>query len=192
MGTPKLAGHLCSIAFILALGCVTAEAACLPNLPDRLVFTFCRGSGGWVGGFTDLPAKRARGRAVRALVPPRRRAGQPALVRGLRFSGANRSDDLFMFLKRQVTGLVPGAQHAVGLHATLFTEGGRGCVGIGGAPGEGVTVKAGAVPLEPLALPEDGVLRMNLDKGEQASGGADAVVLGDLAADRARCEVGCS
>jgi hypothetical protein len=31
---------------------------------------------------------------------------------------------------------------------------------------------------------------MNLDKGEQASGGTNAVVLGDLAADRARCEGG--
>jgi hypothetical protein len=190
MGRCKLAGHLCWIASILALGWGTAEAACLPNLPDRLVFTFCRDSGGWVGGFADLPADELEGELFalsfrRAVVP-----GQPAPLRGLMLSGANRSDDLFMFLKRQITGLVPVARYAVGLHVTLYTEAGRGCVGIGGAPGEGVTVKAGAVPFEPLAVPEDGVLRMNLDKGAQASGGADAVVLGDLAADRARCEGG--
>jgi hypothetical protein len=190
MGTRKLTEYLCSIASVLALGFGTAEAACLPNLPDRLVFTFCHDSGGWVGGFADLPADELEGELFalsfrRAAVP-----GQPAFLRGLMLSGANRSDDLFMFLKRQVTGLVPGARYAVGLRATLSTEAGRGCVGIGGAPGEGVTVKAGAVPFEPLAVAEDGFLRMNLDKGEQASGGADAVVLGDLAADRARCEGG--
>jgi hypothetical protein len=190
MGTRKLADHLCSIAFILALGLGTAEAACLPNLPDRLVFSFCRDSGGWIGGFADLPADELEGELFalsfrRVAVP-----GQPTPIRGLMLSGANRSDDLFMFLKRQVTGLVPGARYAVGLRITLYTEAGRDCVGVGGAPGEGVIVKAGAVPFEPLAVAEDGFLRMNLDKGEQASGGTDAVVLGDLAADRARCEGG--
>jgi len=73
-----------------------------------------------------------------------------------------------MFLKRQITGLVPGALYAVGVRATIYTEAGRGCVGVGGVPGEAVTVKAGAVPFEPRAVDEDGVLRMNLDKGEQA------------------------
>jgi hypothetical protein len=190
MGTGKLAGHLCSVASILALGSGIAQAACPPNLPDRLVFSFCRDSGGWVGGFADLPADELEGELFalsfrRAAVP-----GQPELIRGLRLSGANRSDDLFMFLKRQITGLVPGALYAVGLRATLYTEAGQGCVGVGGAPGEAVTVKAGAVPFEPLAVPQDGVLRMNLDKGEQASGGTDAVVLGDLAAAGALCEGG--
>jgi hypothetical protein len=186
----KLAVHLCSIAWILALGLGPAEAACPPNLPDRLLFTFCRDAGGWLGGFADLPADELEGELFalsfrRAAVP-----GQPELLRGLRLSGANRSDDLFMFLKRQVTGLVPGARYAVGLRVILYTEAGRGCVGVGGAPGEGVTVKAGAVPFEPLAVPDDGVLRMNLDKGQQARGGTEARVLGNLAAARARCEGG--
>jgi hypothetical protein len=190
MSTRKVVDHVCLIASILALGLGTAEAACPPNLPDRLVFAFCHDSGGWVASFPDLPADELEGELFalsfrRAAVPD-----QPELIRGLRLSGANRSDDLFTFLKRQFAGLVPGARYAVGLHATLYTEAGRGCVGIGGAPGEDVTVKAGAVPFEPLAVSENGVLRMNLDKGEQASGGADAVVLGDLAADRARCEGG--
>ena len=190
MSTRKLANHFCLVALILALGSATAQAACLPNLPDRLLFTFCRDSGGWVGGFADLPADELDGELFalsfrRVAVP-----GEPGLLRGLRLSGANRSDDLFMFIKRQVTGLVPGARYAVGLRATLYTEAGEGCFGVGGAPGEAVTVKAGAVPFEPLAVAEDGFLRMNLDKGEQASGGSDGVVLGDLAAAGARCEGG--
>jgi hypothetical protein len=190
MGMHKLAGHLCLIGSILALGWGTADAACLPNLPDRLLFTFCYDSGGWVGGFADLPADELEGELFalsfrRAAVP-----GQPTPIRGLRLSGANRSDDLFMFVKRQVTGLAPGARYAVGLRVTLYTEAGRDCVGVGGAPGEGVIVKAGAVPFEPLAVAEDGFLRMNLSKGEQASGGTDAIVLGDLAATGARCEGG--
>jgi hypothetical protein len=183
-------GRFCSIACILAFSLNAAEAACPPNQPDRLFFTFCRDSGGWVGGFADLPTDALEGELFtlsfrRAVVP-----GQPTPLRGLRLSGANRSDDLFMFLKRQVTGLVPSARYVVDLAATLYTEAGRGCIGAGGAPGEGVTVKAGAVPFEPLAVPENGVLRMNLDKGQQASAGSNAVVLGDLAAAGARCEGG--
>jgi hypothetical protein len=61
MGTRKPADHLCVLSSILAVGLGTAEAACPPNLPDRLIFTFCRDSVGWVGGFADLPADELEG-----------------------------------------------------------------------------------------------------------------------------------
>jgi len=60
-----------------------------------------------------------------------------------------------------------------------------GCFGVGGAPGEGVTVKAGVSLVEPDAvLDSAGYLRMNVDKGQQTNGGEAAIVLGDLANSR--------
>ena len=47
-----------------------------------------------------------------------------------------------------------------------------GCVGIGGAPGEGVTVKAGACGFRPENRVEQGSARVSFDKGNQAQGGA--------------------
>ena len=54
--------------------------------------------------------------------------------------------------------------------------------GIGGSPGESVFVKAGASTVEPVAAEErNRYLRMNIDKGNQANGGEDMVVLGNVA-----------
>ena len=73
---------------------------------------------------------------------------------GLYIQGHNRSDDLFMFFKRQVTGLKPDAEYSAVLSLELATNVAAGLVGIGGSPGESVYVKAGASTLEPL-VPED-------------------------------------
>ena len=59
-----------------------------------------------------------------------------------------------------------------------------GCIGVGGAPGESVWVKAGATTVEPVAIDQGGQLRMNIDKGNQSNGGANAVVLGNVANSR--------
>ncbi len=63
----------------------------------------------------------------------------PALFLG----GDNRSDDLFMFYKAHVGGLLPGASYFVRFEVEVATNVPMGCVGIGGAPGESVWVKAG-------------------------------------------------
>jgi hypothetical protein len=55
-------------------------------------------------------------------------------------------------------------------------------MGIGGSPGESVYVKAGAVNFEPEVIEDTaGWLRMNIDKGNQASEGEDMINLGTLA-----------
>jgi hypothetical protein len=57
-----------------------------------------------------------------------------------------------------------------------------GLVGVGGAPGEGVVVKAGASAVEPAVVEDSlGQLRLNVDQGKQANGGAAASVLGNIA-----------
>ena len=63
-----------------------------------------------------------------------------------------------------------------------------GCIGVGGDPGESVYVKFGAAPEEPSpVIQEDGTVRMNVDIGQQAIGGADAVVIGNIATSITDC-----
>lgn len=101
---------------------------------------------------------------------------------GFMLHGKNISDDLFMFIKHRVTGLEPGTLYDVTFHVELATAVGENCPGIGGSPGESVFVKAGMTPVEPKAVDDGtGFLIMNIDKGNQSSGGSDAIVIGDMA-----------
>ena len=54
-------------------------------------------------------------------------------------------------------------------------------------PAESVWIKAGATAVEPLPVRDGSYLRMNVDIGRQSAGGAQAVVLGDIANSRS-CE----
>ena len=68
---------------------------------------------------------------------------------GLYIQGHNRSDNLFMFFKRQVGGLKADAEYTAVLYLDLATNVPEGLVGIGGSPGESVFVKTGASTVEP-------------------------------------------
>ena len=57
----------------------------------------------------------------------------------------------------------------------------NGCFGVGGAPGEGVTVKAGVSAVEPDRMAEGGFWLMTVDKGTQTNSGEDALAIGDVA-----------
>jgi hypothetical protein len=63
--------------------------------------------------------------------------------------------------------------------ASQYPTGGGG---IGGSPGDSVFLKAGASAIEPARIIDSaGWYRMNIDKGNQASGVTDAVILGTIA-----------
>jgi hypothetical protein len=150
---------------------------------DTLVadFDFSASNQGFVGGFADLPTDYDP--AMYQLVADHR--ALPAELgggKGLFLSGANRSDDLWMFWKKKITGLKPNTLHEVVIDLEMASNVPAGLVGIGGAPGESVFVKAGASAVEPVAVRDSqGWLRWNIDKGNQSSGGAAASVLGNIA-----------
>jgi hypothetical protein len=67
--------------------------------------------------------------------------------RGYLLYGRNVSDDLFMYIRRQLNaddGIVPSQAYRLSYRVTLLSDGPTGCMGIGGAPGEGVVLKLGA------------------------------------------------
>lgn len=159
---------------------VAGIAGCSNDDPQTFRIDFSGGSQGWVAGFADYPPGEevfyeleAEWRRLPDSLDPGRG--------GLYISGNNHSDDLWMCYKGRIGGLEPNRPYRVRFDLELATAVPSGCAGVGGAPGEDVTVKAGASTVEPDAVLEDGLLRMNLDKGQQTSGGANAVVVGDVA-----------
>jgi hypothetical protein len=87
-----------------------------------------------------------------------------------------------MFWKKKITGLRPNTVYEVVLDLEMASNVPAGLVGIGGAPGESVFVKAGASMLEPRVAPDSsGWLRLNVDKGNQSTGGVAASVIGNVA-----------
>ena len=143
-------------------------------------FSFENDDQGWLTEFADLPANFDQ--TIYELDSGYRSLPGDLEGSGVFLQGHNRSDDLFMFLKRQVEGLRPETDYAVTVTLELATNVPAGSFGIGGSPGESVYVKAGASPVEPI-VSEDGAgwLRLNVDKGNQASEGESMINLGNVA-----------
>ncbi len=140
-------------------------------------FSFAIDADGWVVGFADLPEDYDQ--SIYELDGRHRALPDGLEGSGIYLQGHNRSDDLFMYLKRQVEGLVPGASYNVSATVDLATSAPLDSIGIGGSPGQSVYVKAGASTTEPRAAPDStGHLRMDIDKGNQSRGGTQMAVLG--------------
>jgi len=146
----------------------------------RFGFSLELDSEGWVVGFADLPADYDP--SIYELDSGHRALPEGLHGAGIYVQGHNRSDDLFMYLKRRVDGLIPMASYEVAVTVELATNVAAGLIGIGGSPGESVFVKAGASTVEPATVVDNiGHSRMNIDKGNQARGGTQMVVIGDVA-----------
>ena len=170
------------IAAFVAIAILSSPSGALAQDGTEADFSYDFGSdaGGWTVGFADLPV--GHDQSIFELDHGHRPLPDGLEGSGVYVQGHNRSDDLFMFLKKQVGGLRPNAVYAVSVSLDLATNVPTATFGIGGSPGESVFVKAGASTVEPVA--EEGPnrhLRMNIDKGNQANGGEDMVVLGNVA-----------
>ena len=103
---------------------------------------------------------------------------------GYYFSAHNRSDDLFMFLKRRLgaeEGINPNQSYMLEYEILFASNTPSNCFGIGGAPGESVWLKAGGATIEPEVIEENDYYVMNVDIGNQSVGGEAAAVTGDVA-----------
>jgi len=177
---------------LLILGATSLACGGSPTAPGggprTFPFDFAQGAQGWVGGFADYPAwNEAFYELVadyRPLLPPLPPSG------ALFLSGFNASGDLFLFYKGRVTGLRPAQRYRATFEVQIATYFPTGCFGIPGPPGEDTNVKAGASTEEPRAvLQPDGDYYMNIDKGNQASSGTNAITIGNVA-NSVPCERG--
>ncbi|WP_152393313.1 protease inhibitor I9 family protein [Paenibacillus guangzhouensis] len=139
---------------------------------------------GWIGGFADYPEQD---KSIYQLnyshkpMPKELNNKNKALF----LSGVNRSDDLFMFVKKNLlkgSKLKPNTTYSVTFDFEIATNASSGLIGVGGSPGESVYVKAGVTTQEPKPqLNKEGFYLMNIDKGDQSEDGKNSLLLGNLA-----------
>lgn len=141
---------------------------------------FEQGADGWVAEFTEYSEVQEvamfefEGK-VKPL-PAALDASKKAFV----LQSHNRSDDVFMFIKKKVTGLEPNQTYKITYEIDLGTNYFNNSVGIGGSPAESVYLKAGGSANEPVKKLKDGFYEVTIDKGQQATGGREMIVLGNV------------
>ncbi len=76
---------------------------------------------------------------------------------------------------------MPHTTYRVAFQVDLASNAPTGTVGVGGSPGDSVYVKVGVSLAEPNAIVgDDNYWYMNIDKGNQASSGEDAITIGTI------------
>ncbi|MGP9800029.1 hypothetical protein [Rheinheimera sp. NSM] len=167
---PLLAGSL-----LLLSGC-DIEYGTLP----AHYYDFRDGAQQWQPGFSDYPSDNAD---IFELESGIRTLPTGFSGTGFYLAGMNRSDDLFMYIKRQITGLEPSSRYQLSVSVRFLTDAGADCVGVGGAPGESVYLKFGYAATEP----KQAGYYLNADKGNQSQDGSQGRVIGNIAA----ADIGC-
>ncbi len=167
------------LAFLLLAGCRQAVE------PVVLTYDFSETDQGWEGDFTDYPVNFDSD--IYELEFGHKPLPEELNLtgKGLMLKGANRSDDLFMYIRKQLTGLDPDTDYKVVIEVEFATDAPAGAVGIGGPPGEALFVKVGAATEEPRPIVGEmggePYYILSADKGWQSEGGDNAVVVGDAA-----------
>lgn len=150
------------------------------NTPKTVDFYFSEDAEEWNGDFADYPEGEEDFYELEfdhATLPDPLSQSKGAL----RQTGNNHSDDLFMFIKRKITGLIPNREYDIYFDIRIASNAPEGSVGIGGSPAESVFIKAGAVKEEPeKTVNEDGYYRMDIDKGNQSQPGMDMINIGNF------------
>ena len=152
--------------------------------PTEYIYNFQEDSEDWTAGFADYPNEPNvedfyELEFSHSMLPSPLRITDGALKQ----AGNNHSDDLFMFVKKKITELVPYRTYNISMEIEFASNASNGATGIGGSPAEDVFIKAGASTSEPLKVLDnsDNYYRMNIDKGNQAQDGANMKLIGDFA-----------
>lgn len=181
-GKPTLLIATFGIALLLPLAAVACGYGDNDDITAvEISYDFNEGDGGWVAEFSDFDPgfTMELDAGVEPLPGSLEQDGT-----GFMLAGTNRSDDLFMFLKRSIgpeDGIQAGQAYQVTYHIVFASSAPTGCAGIGGPPGESVYLKAGAVSEEPEVELVDGFRQLTVDKSNQSSGGEDVWLVGNIA-----------
>lgn len=181
------------LPFIFLLSaCGGSEVPDIKTDTKQLQINFNNDVEGWKAGFSDYTANdtdyafsSGQVELPASLNLPVIEIYPPIYPKGFKLSGNNHSDDLFMFITKNYEGLEANRLYDFDFEVTFASNAQKNCVGIGGAPGEAVTIKAGASKVEPKSVNNgNNFYSMNIDKGNQTLGGMDAIAIGNFANDR--------
>lgn len=170
------------LSLVMFAGCPLARQ---PGGPVMVTVDFNDGPQGWVADVSDYSVEEAEIIDFEARIDDLPEEIDPD-GRGYFVTSSNRSDDLFVFLKRQLgeaERLVPNQAYTLTYSVRIASNAPSGCFGAGGAPGEGLYLKVGGASIEPEPLePDDSnFIALSVDKGIQSTGGPAATVIGDIA-----------
>jgi len=147
-----------------------------------LQWSFVSAAQGWTGKFSDYTVGMESSIGFQSGWSP---MPSPLTGGGFKLSGNNASDDLWMFASRGLTsashGIVPNALYDVTMTVWIGSNAPSGCIGTGGAPGESVWLKGNVAATQPRTVVSGGEVLFNLNKGNQAEIGPQALSFGDLA-----------
>lgn len=161
--------------FIVAMffGCSMEDEA-----PDFVLLTFeydfAQSDHGWSGFFSSYSLSDSLEDELRVEYTdlPSNLGTQKALM----FSGNNLNGDLFMFMKKQVTGLRPDTEYTIGFDIEFASN----VYSSLGSEATSVYLKAGAIAQEPQRILNGDTYTLNFDKGNLAGSGANLMVIGDI------------
>lgn len=165
------------VATIFFVGCNKDDDN---SSPKTFTYDFSTSQYGWIGGFADHPDTSATDYNLiysRTNLPAPLNTSKQALKIG----GTNRSDDLFMYIKKKIEGLEPNKTYKIKFEVDFASNAPTNQVGVGGAP-DAVWMKAGAMLIEPESIFQSsaGLYLMNLDKGNQSTDGANMYNIGTI------------
>ena len=148
----------------------------------RFATDFTTGVQGWKAGVVDRPAVTDIDYQLDAGL--RDLPAEVGSGTGFMLQGMNRSDDLFLYVTRQLTaadGILADTDYELSFTITLASNAPTGSFGVGGSPGESVWLKAGGSTSEPTpVIDAENWLRLDVDKGNQSQGGKAATVAGTI------------
>jgi hypothetical protein len=178
------------LSLLLAVGCArttspsrSAPAPARPAGPVKLSFDFSKGALGWEADFSDYAVSLTGMQLVaglRPLPPDLKTTGTGFFIQG----NNNHNYDLFMYLKRRLglgDGIKENQAYLVTYRMVFASNAGSNCLGVIGAPGESVFLKAGASSAMPVVTLRNGQYRLNIDKGEVNLSGKHASLVGTIA-----------
>lgn len=163
-------------AILFALAGCRADGTAPGGAPIQRTFDFSLGVAGWTIGQADY----APATAPTDVIGEARPLPAPLTGSGLLLSGTNRSDDLFLYATTRVPDLAPGATYRVAVTVAFATDTPTDCVGVGGSPGESVWIVVGAATVEPRTVFDGRQYRVNLQRGNQSTGGPQGGPLGTI------------
>jgi len=174
------------VGIVVGVGLIIYAVLTAISPSIRLEFDFRHGAQGWEAGFAEYSPEMEDMMLEAGLKPLPSELGINGT--GYYLKGMNRSDDLFMFLKRRLgpeDGVVPGQKYRLRFTIIFASNAPSGAVGIGGSLGEAVLLKAGGSPVEPEVYldPDANYYVIDVDKGlgNDEKGGAAASVVGNIA-----------
>ncbi|MBP6794202.1 MAG: hypothetical protein KA143_04065 [Saprospiraceae bacterium] len=170
------------LTFIL-FSCKKEEDA----FPDTIIkeYNFESGYEGWQVNYTDYPFNLSAKDSLELYEMIHNHSPLPVTIQptqsGIKIRGHNRSDDLCMYVQKKITGLRPNTLYSLDFTIQIGSNAATKAIGVGGAPGESVYIKAGASNIEPKKIiGTEGNYNLNIDKGQQSQDGNDMIVIGHI------------